>query len=209
MKEKKEIANELKQISPLLAQLKERKEIIQIPKDYFTSFSDNLFTEINIESPILAQIPKEKPLLPDGYFDSFSKEIILKIRNEEVEINTGSLGKNQRNSMGQLMAMFKNIAVAAAVIGIIFIIKEIQTPSLPSTDYNNTLASLTQEEIYNYMNEHSIEFDLFDVQQAVKPALDQQIKEETNINMSEDEMDAYLKEHNHLIEVDDLSTSIF
>ncbi|MEN9447792.1 MAG: hypothetical protein RJA25_1082, partial [Bacteroidota bacterium] len=41
MKEKKEIANELKQISPLLAQLKERKEIIQIPKDYFTSFSDN------------------------------------------------------------------------------------------------------------------------------------------------------------------------
>jgi hypothetical protein len=209
MKEKKEIANELKQISPLLAQLKERKEIIQIPKDYFTSFSDNLFTEINIESPILAQIPKEKPLLPDGYFDSFSKEIILKIRNEEVEINTGSLGKNQRNSMGQLMAMFKNIAVAAAVIGIIFIIKEIQTPSLPSTDYNNTLASLTQEEIYNYMNEHSIEFDLFDVQQAVKPALDQQIKEEANINMSEDEMDAYLKEHNHLIEVDDLSTSIF
>ena len=209
MKEKKEIANELKQISPLLAQLKERKEIIQIPKDYFTSFSDNLFTEINIESPILAQIPKEKPLLPDGYFDSFSKEIILKIRNEEVEINTGSLGKNQRNSMGQLMEMFKNIAVAAAVIGIIFIIKEIQTPSLPSTDYNNTLASLTQEEIYNYMNEHSIEFDLFDVQQAVKPALDQQIKEEANINMSEDEMDAYLKEHNHLIEVDDLSTSIF
>jgi len=209
MKEKKEIANELKQISPLLAQLKERKEIIQIPKDYFTSFSDNLFTEINIESPILAQIPKEKPLLPDGYFDSFSKEIILKIRNEEVEINTGSLGKNQRNSMGQLMAMFKNIAVVAAVIGIIFIIKEIQTPSLPSTDYNNTLASLTQEEIYNYMNEHSIEFDLFDVQQAVKPALDQQIKEEANINMSEDEMDAYLKEHNHLIEVDDLSTSIF
>lgn len=199
----------MKQISPLLAQLKERKEIIQIPKDYFTSFSDNLFTEINIESPILAQIPKEKPLLPDGYFDSFSKEIILKIRNEEVEINTGSLGKNQRNSMGQLMAMFKNIAVAAAVIGIIFIIKEIQTPSLPSTDYNNTLASLTQEEIYNYMNEHSIEFDLFDVQQAVKPALDQQIKEEANINMSEDEMDAYLKEHNHLIEVDDLSTSIF
>ena len=105
--------------------------------------------------------------------------------------------------------MFKNIAVAAAVIGIIFIIKEIQTPSLPSTDYNNTLASLTQEEIYNYMNEHSIEFDLFDVQQSVKPALDQQIKEEANINMSEDEMDAYLKEHNHLIEVDDLSTSIF
>ena len=76
------ILNELKEISPLLLQIKENEKSLLIPPDYFLQLADNLLGEIKSESDLLASIKKEKTAVPENYFDTFGDTIISKIKEQ-------------------------------------------------------------------------------------------------------------------------------
>jgi len=75
-----EIINELKTISPLLAEM-EKVNVFQVPDGYFSDLHRRILTSILI-------LPEEKNNLqqvPDGYFDFLPGKILAKIKAEKEE----------------------------------------------------------------------------------------------------------------------------
>jgi hypothetical protein len=73
-----EIINELKTISPLLAEM-EKLNVFQVPEGYFSDLHRRILTSILI-------LPEEKNNLqqvPDGYFDFLPGRILAKIKAEK------------------------------------------------------------------------------------------------------------------------------
>lgn len=207
MKQKVEIIEELKKEAPVLMQLKNQEIAPKIPENYFDALAKILFQEISAEKNITQILPKNNPIVPSGYFESFEHQLLKKIHEEEAEINAGTIQKVEVSKKKKLLDLFQNIAIAAALIGFVFLVKDIQTPTSQFTDNNKGTASLSKNEIYNYMNEHSYEFDLQDIQQATASVINLQDAE--TIEMNDEEIGQYIKVHNNIIETDDFSTSIF
>lgn len=202
-----DIVNELKELSPVLSSLKEQEVLPEVPEGYFAGFADNLLHGLNTEDGILTTLSKTTPPVPAGYFDTFGDNILTKIKAEEASITTGNLIPPKKEK-GKVITLFQRAAMAATIIGAVFLVKEVQRPVVPVNDCKDGIACLTQDEIYNYMNANSHEFDLQEVQQAVQPVLEKQ-QGVQKINVSDKEIEQYVKEHNNIIETEDMSTDIF
>ena len=68
------------------------------------------------------------------------------------------------------------------------------------------IACLTQEEIYQYMNANSHEFDVQQIQETVEPTLDT-----ITVDYTIEKQDAtqYIEENKLILEFDESSTDIF
>lgn len=79
-----DILNELREISPLLANL-EKRNLFTVPKGYFEGVADNLLHLVKYEeSNFLAGVKKQKiSSVPEGYFDSLAETILNKIKTQE------------------------------------------------------------------------------------------------------------------------------
>ena len=227
MNNKNDILNELKTISPLLYSIKENEKSLLVPENYFEQLADNALAEIQIESGLLASLKKEKIEIPENYFDTFSDSIIDKIKNQEQEIEQGKLVAlpKKRN---KIFAMFNAVAVAASIVGAIIMIRhlQIQEPTIvaPQIDVKAAIASLTQDEIYQYLYANSNEFGLEQIKTAVSSSFQnenesvEKAAEATSTidtskssipEITNEDIDNYLKENTNLIITDDLSTDIF
>ncbi|MCB0507819.1 MAG: hypothetical protein R2739_03595 [Chitinophagales bacterium] len=227
MNNKNDILNELKTISPLLYSIKENEKSLLVPENYFEQLADNALAEIQIESGLLASLKKEKIEIPENYFDTFSDSIIDKIKNQEQEIEQGKLVAlpKKRN---KIFVLFNTVAVAASIVGAIIMIRhlQIQEPTIvaPQIDVKAAIASLTQDEIYQYMYANSNEFGLEQIKTAVSSSFQnenesvEKAAEATSTidtskssipEITNEDIDNYLKENTNLIITDDLSTDIF
>lgn len=205
MNNRADILNELKELSPFLLQVKETEKPLSVPANYFEDFSDTTITEIKTKPGFLETLQKEKTAVPPAYFDTFADNIIAKIKAEEALVEKGKI-KALPKQQNKVFQLFTRVAFAASVIGAIFFIKHIQNTDLPVNNCADGIACLTQEEIYNYMNANSHEFEIQDVQEAVEPVLENQ---EIKIEMNEKEIEQYIKENNNIIEAEDASADIF
>lgn len=228
MNNKNDILNELKTISPLLYSIKENEKSLLVPENYFEQLADNALAEIQIESGLLASLKKEKIEIPENYFDTFSDSIIDKIKSQEKEIEQGTLVDLPSKKRNKIFAMFNAVAVAASIVGAIIMIRhlQIQEPTIvaPQIDVKAAIASLTQDEIYQYMYANSNEFGLEQIKTAVSSSFQnenesvEKAAEATSTidtskssipEITNEDIDNYLKENTNLIITDDLSTDIF
>lgn len=208
MSNKTDILNELKEISPILFTLKENEKPLVVPAKYFEQLADNFMTEINAESGLLASMQKEKIEVPDHYFDHFSDSILSKIKKEAHIIENGKIVTLPKKEH-KFFSMFKQMALAASIIGAVIFIKKISEPPTPLNNCEDGIACLTQDEIYQYMNANSQDFDVQQIQEAVAPVLESQRNESVNKEISEKEIEQYLEQHNNIIEAEDITTDIF
>lgn len=199
MNNQQDILNELKEISPILFKLKENEKSLSVPKNYFDELADVVVFQVNKENSILSSLKKEKIEVPINYFDTFSDNVLSAIKKEE---RTIALPKQQ----GKVVNLFKRVAIAASIIGVIFLIKQVQTPIAQENNCTDGIACLTQEEIYNYMNANSHEFEVQDVQETVQTTIE---KTETKINIDKIEATQYIEDNKIILDADDASTDIF
>lgn len=91
MENNSNILSEIKEISPLLATLKD-KNVFRVPYGYFEALPDRLMDKISTKGFDLGQ-KVEVPALevPKGYFDGLSSEILKKIRSEKIQTEEDEL----------------------------------------------------------------------------------------------------------------------
>ncbi|MEZ5053655.1 MAG: hypothetical protein R2807_02625 [Chitinophagales bacterium] len=207
--------NELKALSPLLANLKEQTPLVQVPASYFEQFQESVMATISEQSGVLSSLKKSNPDVPEGYFSTFSEQIVAKIKQENETIAEGKLVALPRKS-NRIISIFKVAVLAASIVGVLVLIKKIQTPILMPAQINieESMASLTRDEIYQYMNANSNEFGMEQIKKAVLPAIEAQSAittetPETPVSITENDIDTYLEEHSNIIEIDDSTTDIF
>lgn len=215
MDNKNDILNELKALSPLLANLKEQTPLLQVPASYFEQFQESVMATISEQSGVLSSLKKSNPDVPEGYFSTFSEQIVAKIKQENETIAEGKLVALPRKS-NRIISIFKVAVLAASIVGVLVLIKKIQTPILMPAQINieESMASLTRDEIYQYMNANSNEFGMEQIKKAVLPAIEAQSAittetPETPVSITENDIDTYLEEHSNIIEIDDSTTDIF
>lgn len=201
MNNKQDILNELKTISPFLLSLKEKEKDLVVPAHYFEELADIVLLQTKEESGILSALKKEKPEIPGGYFENLSDTVLSKIKTEEKE-----KVKDILQSQHKIFTLFSKIAFAASVIGAIFFIKQAVQPTILKNNCEDGIACLTQDEIYNYMNANSHDFETEDVQETVQPVLD---KTETKVDAEKNEVQQYIESNKIILDAEDASTDIF
>ena len=201
MNNKQAILNELKTISPFLLSLKEKEQDLVVPAHYFEALADIVLLQTKEESEILFALTREKPQVPDSYFENFGDTVISKIRKEE-KGNVINLPQSQH----KIFTLFSKVAFAASIIGAIFFIKQAMQPTLSVNNCEDGIACLTQDEIYNYMNANSHEFETEDVQKTVQPVIE---KTETKVDAEKKEVEQYIESNKIILDADDASTDIF
>jgi len=199
MNNQQDILNELEAVAPTLFKLKEKEQSLSVPEDYFENLADVIVFQAKDENSILSALKKERIEVPANYFDTFGDNILSAIKKEEKNI---ALPKQQ----GKIVSLFKRVAIAASIVGAVFMVKQIQQPAIVTNDCADGIACLTQEEIYNYMNANSHEFDVQDVQETVQPAIE---KTETNVVVENNEVEKYIETNQIILDTEDVSTDIF
>jgi hypothetical protein len=83
MENSNSILNELREISPALAQM-EKADVYRVPAGYFDSIAQNILPLLKEESsPLLNDIKKETGNVPEGYFDTLADAVLGKIKARE------------------------------------------------------------------------------------------------------------------------------
>lgn len=204
MQNRNDILDELKAISPTLFQVKEKEILPKIPANYFNNFAENIIAQTQQENDFLSTIPKEKIEIPTNYFNSFADNIIDKIKSEEQTISEGKIISIQA-SKTTIVKLFSRIAVAASVVGVLFFgIKNYNQSNTLTNNCEDGIACLTQDEIYNYMNDNSEQFELQQVQDAVAPMI-----ENAEIKIEKHEAEKYIEQNKTDLSFEDASTDIF
>jgi hypothetical protein len=78
MEKSEEILNELKAISPVLAEI-DKTNVFRVPEGYFDDFDEKITTVVFLHQDKKNNFQK----VPEGYFDSLSSTIISRIKNED------------------------------------------------------------------------------------------------------------------------------
>lgn len=204
MQNRNDILNELKALSPTLFKLKENEKQPEIPANYFAGFADKMIEKSIDESSFLNDFnfTKDKPEIPVDYFTSFANNIIDKIKTEEQTISEGKVIAFQPQK-NKTIKLFSKIAIAASLAGVlVFGIKNYY--ETPINNCEDGIACLTQDEIYNYMNENIEQFDLQQVQDAVEPVI-----ANDDIKIEKHEAEKYIEQNKTDVSFEDVSTDIF
>jgi hypothetical protein len=190
------VAGELAGISPLIASARDMEKEIKVPSNYFEKLADNLIARIKA-----GNILKQDAHIPEGYFENFADTILEKIGREDTAGNASSYAAREK-----IIRIFGRVALAASIAGILFFsLRNLNTPA-PEDTCEDGIACLTKEEIFNYMNAHSQEFTIDQVQELVKPQLDNSAPK---LGIDQKDAAAYIEQHENILDVDDASTDIF
>lgn len=161
---------ELKNIAPKLSELKQFGSGFSIPKGYFETVENSVFSKISsekltnenpfnlpkdyfdtIEDKVFEKIKKEeqKPSfsVPDGYFDSIEDKVFEKINSEPKVIDFKT----------RFIKTFLPIAAAASLL-LFFTLQLLNKPS-----QQDLFASVKTSEIENWIENGEIELDAYDI----------------------------------------------
>lgn len=184
MKNKTDIEKELQELSLVLLHYKKQIPSPIVPEAYFSELATTFISEKLKENSLRQFISKDKPIVPNGYFEHFEQQLMRKISKEEEEINSGKILPIYLKDSKQ-MILYRTLAIAAVLAGVLLMIRGVQEPSLPKKNCSDGIACLSKEEIYHYMNTHSSEFSMQEVKEAVGPAIEQQDSHSENENISD------------------------
>lgn len=193
----KEIADELKEVSPSLSALGD-SPAYNVPSGYFEAFPANLMASIHASehtkevteelheiSPFMAAIPRQSPYtVPSGYFEGLSREVIMRKNAEE----PGRIVK-----MGRRVKMFKRCLAAAAVAGVISIGAVMLSKSYNDNSLDKQLAQISDQEIEDYLQSNTDAFDNENIFTNV--SLEEETPSVLPDEMSEDEINNYLEDN--------------
>jgi hypothetical protein len=195
------VVKELQDISPAIADLKIQDGKPRVLFSYFENLEDEIIPQLKIKNIS----NKKYSDIPDGYFELLADNVLNKIKKEEDVIAGGKLIPLQASNKNKIVKLFSHLAIAASLIGIIFLgIKNLRHPST-ADNCEDGIACLTQEEIFNYMKAHSSEFDVQQVQEATSPM----IEEGTRLGIEHKEAAHYIEQHENILDADDAATDIF
>ena len=210
MNGKQDILDELKTLSSYLLNLKGNEKCLVVPDDYFEQLADVVLMQTIDENGILSRFKKEKIEVPSGYFETFGDNILSKIKHEERSL-VGKETEQEKpialpKQQHKIYQIFSRVAIAASIVGAVFLAKQIQQPVLPTHNCTDGIACLTQDEIYNYINENSHEFDVQQIQETVNPILE---KIEKKVDINKKEATQYIETNKIILDAEDASTDIF
>ncbi|MDB5227117.1 MAG: hypothetical protein JWN78_1310 [Bacteroidota bacterium] len=238
MKNRADILNELKELSPVLFRLKETEKLPVVPEGYFNTLSAVAFKKIEVMeelkgiSPVLSEIKLQevKPIVPQNYFEHLHSTVsLLKNKKENIEVPEGYFEtfadrllvriKEEEKLIGEgklipLKREKNNIIriFSRAAIAASFIGVII----FGVKNYNKTVLPVNdcQDGIACltqdeiYNYMHSNSHD-FSMQQVQETVSPAIDKTETKLNIDNTEATHYIDENKNVLDVDDASTDIF
>jgi negative regulator of sigma E activity len=198
-----EITDELKAVSEIVLNAKSAEIKPIVPVNYFADLTENIIAQTQNESNILSSLKKEIEV-PANYFNSFADNIIDKIKKEEQTISEGKIIALQPQKT-TIVKLFSRVAIAASIVGVLFFgIKNYNQSNALTNNCEDGIACLTQDEIYNYMNDNSEQFELQQVQDAVAPMI-----EKAAIKIEKHEAEKYIEQNKTDLSFENASTDIF
>lgn len=212
-----DILNELRELAPVLLELKQVMRLPDVPAGYFESLPDAVLEQVGEPKlPVGAGLDRNhKPAVPEAYFDALPDQVMQRIRIQEQEIGQGKI-KPERTGIHILY--FRRLAVAATVLGVIalgFLLFQRQTTT--ENDCGDGIACLTREEIRQYVQDHADEFEADQIHEAFQPDMDADALNATAAEtetdaapaISEKQIEQYIEENPAMIDFEDTSTDIF
>lgn len=170
---KEDIYNELKELSPILANLKATKRYNDVPDHYFETLEDQVLSEINLNR--LVGKKRAYHDIPENYFESLTERAMGEIsieRNLFLNKTFNDIPENyfdalSENVMAQVSVKkqpkvvlfyqrYKWLAAAAMFIGIVFTISKLD---IIGHDNGSTLAATNVEKSYDEMLNEMTEED--------------------------------------------------
>ncbi len=197
MNRREDIVKELQDAAPILAAYKATESLPAVPENYFAGLEDSTMAFVVAEGGQWTATSAVQ--VPERYFEQLEDAVMANIKAQE---KAGTSGKTVRLSIGY--TLFARIAAAAVLAGILVLTIFSDRTALPVSDCQDGIACLTQEEIYNYMQQNSHEFGVEQIQETVTPALEQ-----TTTAIATEEIQDYLEQEQLYLELDDASTDIF
>jgi hypothetical protein len=210
MNTKAEILNELKEIAPVLAAVKETETPLAVPEHYFLQFADLVLEKTAAQSSFLDSLPKAPLEIPEGYFTQFQDAVLSKIQADKQLPSNKNVLSVFSSRVFSINHLFSRAAIAAVLAGVAAVAILIFTkPAIPADDCTDGIACLTQEEIYQYMYQNSHEFATQQVEIVASTAISDSVAAVIDAEISADDINEYLEHNLHASEWDDASTDIF
>ena len=159
---------------------------LTVEPEYFASLSESILEQVNMED-FLSRLPKELPYeVPKNYFDQFSPQLEEKIAQPRIL-------KPKRFVSSKIASW----SVAAALVFFILCGALLFRIS-PELNAEEQLARIPDQEIQNYLQAHSDEFELAatmegqDYQSVDLPSLESEIFEKQFQDLTSEEVIEYL-----------------
>jgi hypothetical protein len=209
MKNRNDILKELKEIAPTLSSL-EKKNIYSIPENYFLNFKkavlekirrNEVQQELKSIAPGLVDLKKvysEK--IPTNYFEFFPRQIFNEISSQKGNKTKKANALNEAINIlaGRLSGYKPRYALAFAGTILILVLGAIFFKPEQCNDLNCKLASLSDDEINNYLNENSYAYseEIFESSEegtsAVEKATINKVYKDLMKDISNEELDRAL-----------------
>jgi hypothetical protein len=197
MKPGKDILNELKEISPMLLEMKLKGgNPFRVPEGYFADLKTDVFR--TIDTGLADDLGRQVFKVPENYFENLTSDIMDRLEAEELAetdrggrlIDLNAHRKRRRFPVFRMTAMAASVAIFL-LLGVFaarfFLQDTIGDPEM----------AITQEEAYEYIESNFAEFESEDLLALVDLST-----EDFSLDMTdelEDELEQYLEEN-----IDDL-----
>lgn len=161
MENRNDIQNELKQLSPLLAEWK-KENLFTVPENYFSSVKENVMEKIYSESvnselqnSSLKEFKKQEVFdVPYGYFERLPNEILQKTSRKKSSSVFESVSEYFQYSFRLTHLLAATPMLAVMILAIVVLTKP---ADLIETD--SAIAQVSNEEISNYLSENISSLD--------------------------------------------------
>lgn len=236
MKNKADILNELKELSPVLFQLKETERLPIVPAEYFNELSAVVFKKIEVSeelkniSAALSEIKLQevKPSVPENYFENLAASVsLLKNKEEKVHVPEGYFETFADNVLSRIkeeekiIGEGKLVPIQGGKKNVIRIFSRIVIAAsfigviiFGVKNYNKTVLPVNNcEDGIACLTQDEIYNYMhynspdFSMQQVQETVSPTIDKTETGIDNTEAKH--YIEEHKNVLDVDDASTDIF
>ncbi len=192
MSEKQNILDELKELSPVLYQLKqENHNPFKVPEDYFELLKMDLFA--SIELGFSDELGKNSFSVPENYFDNLSGNIMAAIEEEEVQSEAKKPGRviqlneSRRTEKTTPLKWFSIAAAVAAIALLMVFLVRVQEPQIMDVP----IAS--KQDALEYIEDNYSEFESEDLY-ALVDLNDENISLDLSDDL-EEELEQYLDEN--------------
>ncbi|MEZ5002973.1 MAG: hypothetical protein R2730_08040 [Chitinophagales bacterium] len=192
MDDQQNILSELKDISPLLHDLKvQQQPTFKVPEDYFSTLKEEVFSIIEIG--MNDDIGKHPFKVPDNYFSDLSGRVMVGIDEEESLETEGKIIRLQskRNHGRTTYRKWFSMAAAAAVVVLIMV-------NLAKVDSDATSAKveISQQDALQYIEDNYSDFEseeLYSLAAAINDELSLSVSDDFE-NQLENYMDNNLED---------------
>ena len=161
MENRTDIQNELKQLSPLLAE-RRKENLFSVPENYFSSMEERVMEKIytdsvsaELQNSGLKGLEKQEVFnVPYGYFERLPNEILSKTSRKPTVTVMESVTEYFQNSF-----RLSHLLAASPVLAVMILAIVVLTKPADVTDTTATVTQVSNEEISNYLSDNISSLD--------------------------------------------------